>query len=1481
MRKLVLALKLSLFLNVFFIQIGQCQLEFIENQGQWGKEYGLRAKLKHGDLWLAGNKVAFALSDFGADEHKGRGHVHSNPDRAREHHYYMEFPGSLPDVKLKGLDKKSQYHNYYIGAQENWRSEVPLYQVAVHQNLYQGIDMIWKEEKETLKYEFDLKKARNSNQIRIRYTGLTKMQLKGGKLRLETSIGRITEQEPIAFQNRNGKKVAVSCRFKMIDNQTVGFEFPNGYVPDEPLIIDPVLIFSTFSGSRSDNWGFTATYGENGTTYSAGIVLGPRFPRTPGSYQPIYSGDSTFPNLYSTFDIGILKFNSIGTQLLFATYLGGTEAETPASIVVDHNNDLIVLGATSSANFPTTIGAYDRTFNGGVAVSPFGPDESVVKFRQGSDIIVSKFSPNGNQLLGSTFLGGSENDGILTLISQGNSVLVRNYGDAFRGEVAVDSLGKIYIASHTKSTNFPTVTPLQASKSGGFDAICSRFNANLTALEFSTYFGGSGDDGAYSIQVANPTLIYICGGTSSSNFPRVAGGLNSTYKGVADGYVCRFNPSGGIASAKATYVGTSSYDQSYFVQLDRKGLVYLFGQTTGSYPVSPNVYSNPNSSQFIHCLSPNLDSTKFSTVFGNGDNSLPNISPTAFLVDDCGRIYCSGWGGSINNIAGYINGSTTGMPTTADAFSQVTDGSDFYLIAFERNASALSFATFFGNNQSGTEHVDGGTSRFDKKGVVYQAVCAGCGGSSLFPTTPGVYSNTNQASNCNNAVFKYDFSLLNARYVPSQTQACAPATIHFKSNSVYASSYQWDFGVGEPSVVTDLDTITFVFDSAGTYTVKLVAINIDACPARDSITKIITIQKVPSFSGDSLRFCSFSDTLQFPTLPAGPFTYSWQPPTFLNFANSATTNVINPQNSVVYTATVSSSFGCKESANFKLSNGVLLAKAKADTTKGCFPFTVQMTNQSIQGKEYTWFWGDGDSTVSDSTSIPHTFSQPGVYWIKLLAKNDTTCLTESWDSLRIDVLASPLAVDTLIRFCTDSSLVLVPGANEGVRYFWSPGNLLNDSTLSNPIFINPENRVFQLLVESEFNCRTSTNVTVRDGRLKAAFDLGVSDVCVPVSLNLTNTSTNAQQSLWLWESDSTLVSGNGTIPFLVNQPGRLKIRLKVFSDTACQNLDETEVIADFGGFVDIPKVTKFFCPGDSVRLTAFSGPDYQYAWPGFVQVGILPNQGTLLGLDSLKFSIQITDTLQCVGNQNFEVFPSVPNANFTIENQFNLCTDELRYRFVAVDSQLDAYFWKFLGSEKTGAVTSYSFPQRGVFPVKLTVNRDGCLDSTSQLLDVKDAPLVLESKFNWTEKWNNCLEFPEFILENKSIGAERYVWVFGADSLVGPQTSITPKAEGDFKLTLKAYQNGCLATFVQQTNVRKLTPPNLITINGDGKNESFQILHLPTGTGIEIKNRWGISIFSSDNYQNDWKPDGSEGTVFYRLKLPEGNSCNGWIQMVK
>ena len=399
----------------------------------------------------------------------------------------------------------------------------------------------------------------------------------------------------------------------------------------------------------------------------------------------------------------------------------------------------------------------------------------------------------------------------------------------FRGEINVDAQDRPWVASVTGASDFPVVNaPFPAYGGGSTDAVLFRLSNDLSALEWSTFVGGSSADAAYGVQFTPGGEPVLCGGTTSGNFPTQADGDDTTFGGVADGFALRFAAGGG-APTGGTLFGTNNYDQAYFVQVDAIGQVYLFGQSIGNKPVSAGTYSDsPQAGQFVACYAPALDELVWHTRIGDpGNVGSIDISPTAFLVSDCGEIYMSGWGGSTNNSSPFIFSSgTNGMPTTDDAFQTGTNDGDFWLGVMNPGGTELSYATFFGGGTS-AEHVDGGTSRFDKDGTVYQAMCAGCGGNSDMPTTTGAWSSTNDSFNCNLGLFKFELGELDVGIdVATEGILCDGLDVAFENTSTLGYNYLWTFDDSEIS--TEYEP-THTFSSPGSYTVILTVTDPAGC----------------------------------------------------------------------------------------------------------------------------------------------------------------------------------------------------------------------------------------------------------------------------------------------------------------------------------------------------------------------------------------------------------------------------------------------------------------------------------------------------------------------------------------------------------------------------------------------------------------------------------------------------------------------------
>lgn len=1028
----------------------QQQIRFTENKGQWPEEVLFRMPLSHGAMFLEKNRITYHFihdCDLQIIYHPHQS-PHTKPTeplaehiQLRHHAFQVIFKNSMPHPSISGRHPLPDYTNYYLGNDPSrWATRVMSYNEVVYQNIYPGIDLQFIEAEHRLKYQFVVAPYADVSAIQMELVGIDKIYLKNGALHYHTSVNEIQELPPFSYQIIQGKKVVIQSAFVLKEN-TVSFTFPKGYNKRYPLIIDPVLVFSTYTGSTADNFGFTATYDNNGHLYAGGIAFNVGYPVTTGAYSTTYAGGV---------DVSITKFNRQGSALIYSTYLGGSSDEAPSSLVVNANNELIILGVTGSSDFPTTVNAYDRTFNGGIPVSF---PQNGTTFSSGTDIFVSKLNADGSQLIGSTFIGGSNNDGIN---HNAITALQHNYGDQFRGEVIVDGDGYILIASSTRSPDFPVTGGFQSSLLGTQDACVMKLTPALTSIVWSTYLGGNNVDAGYSLKL-NPINfdVYVCGGTTSTNFPGTQSGLNSTYRGGnADGYIARISNNGALLVG-ATYLGTNQYDQVYFIETDISGNIYTIGQTSGQYPVINATYFNTNGSQFIHKLTPQLHSTIYATTFGSGTWQV-NISPTAFLVDFCENVYVSGWGGNVNNGWNSNTGNTFGLPITSDAYQSTTDGSDFYFIVLAKDADSLIYATYFGGMGS-DEHVDGGTSRFDKHGIMYQAVCAGCLGTSLFPTTPGVWSNTNNSFNCNLGSIKFEFQIDVVKVEVSAsptTIGCAPLTVQFNENGFNATEWFWDFGDGDTS---SLQNPIHTFTQPGTYTVKVVG---SATPCNlyiaDSAFLTITVLTDTLQVDFSYVQSGGCDSVEVVFSTSSPHIDSL----YWDFGDGYSSSDLNPRH-VYYaegtyeiTLTAIARSRCDTIAVIKQTIEIVFGKQNDISLSGdtaCAQKTIAFSATGSSAAIY--FWDFGDNNTSTEFNPTHEYNSPGTYVVTLIIV-DSTYYCDISDTATAIVYIAPN--DVIADFSTEKNeyeiyeaVVFNNLSQNATSYYWDFGDG-NHSTDTNP-----------------------------------------------------------------------------------------------------------------------------------------------------------------------------------------------------------------------------------------------------------------------------------------------------------------------------------------------------------------------------------------------------------------------------------------------
>ncbi|MFZ4797188.1 MAG: gliding motility-associated C-terminal domain-containing protein [Bacteroidia bacterium] len=749
------------------------KIYFTENKGQWPNDISFKFSSSDLHILLKDESISYYFLNP------------KNVADANEHGHKLEkkeivINGNYLSVLFKNANKscfpisngeaENSYKNYFLGNDKSkWKSKVYSYQNIIYPNIYNQIDLqINTSKSNVLKYDWIVKPNANLTDIKLQITGADSVYLNYDELYISHSQGILKEQKPFAYQIIEGKRVLVNVKY-ILKNNCIGFESEH-YNQNYNLVIDPDLIFSTYSGSTEDNFGYTATYDSKGNLLAGGITtdeFGGTYPVTPGAFQLIYKGGVKEGPVYLPCDITISKYSSDGKQLIYATYLGGKHNEYPHSLVVDNNDNLVVMGTTKSIDFPVSSKGYDTSHNGNY------------------DFIIIKFNADGTALLGSTYFGGYLEDGW-----NSDNSLYTFYADHFRGDVIIDNANNIIVGSCSFSMNFPIT-------SGSFGAAISdtlqkgvvfKLSPNCENLIFSSALQGTNKDVIYSIDLNSNQDIFIAGSTTNNIIGSNA--TNSYFGGQSDGFFAKIKNDGSTI-LKLKYFGTPSVDQIYSLELDNDENIYVIGNSLGNIQPIGNVYSVPNGKQFISKINKDFNTIEYISTFGTGKVGF-DVSINAFLLDDCGRIYMSSWAGTFQGTEART--STFGLPITSDALQKTTDGRDFYLMVMSQNAEKILYASFFGGNLTG-DHVDGGTSRFDKRGYIYQSVCASCPNFngeptiSDFPTSSDAVFKTNVSPRCSNAAFKMSFRFNDANILYS-FDTCAN-TVTLNTPTENALNYLW------------------------------------------------------------------------------------------------------------------------------------------------------------------------------------------------------------------------------------------------------------------------------------------------------------------------------------------------------------------------------------------------------------------------------------------------------------------------------------------------------------------------------------------------------------------------------------------------------------------------------------------------------------------------------------------------------------------
>jgi gliding motility-associated-like protein len=1264
-------------LIVYFVEgYGQVhELQYVENRGQWESNILFKSSIKEGNIYLERDRITIDLFE------KNRHHPRPIPSDSlpKRHAYNILFQGCNQNAKIQRNEKDIQYFNYFLGSDSSkWRGGCHAFREITYQEIYPNIDLKIQSEALSLKYSFILKKGARIEDIKMRYNGLDSLWIdREGNLQCQTTMGNSVDLKPISYEWMGDYKKTIETHFD-VNKNLVTFRIPSISSPvDRNIELDPSIVFSSYTGSTADNFGATATFDYLGNVYAAGMVYDQGYPITVGAF------DNTFNNVTNKgyiSDIGITKFSSNGSTIIYSTYIGGNSNDCPHSLVVDQNNRLILLATTSSNNYPVTAGAYDNTFNGGSAVSGSLFAGLGLEYPNGADIVITKFNALGSALIGSTFFGGSGTDGV------GNDIALNvNYGDVVRGEVMTDSNDFIYIASTTTSTNLPTTQfSYKSTNSGGQDGFIAKFNVNLTSLVRCTYFGGSGNDAFYDLCFDTSGNIIVAGGTTSSNLPTTSGVVSPTAKGSTDGMIASFDPSMSVLRF-ATYYGTSSYDQIYFIESNRKNEIYVYGQTTDNtnYYTQGALYSLKNTGQFISKFNVSLTARTQSMYFGARDNN-PDLSPTAFLVDYCDKIFVSGWGSDLGTGASVYSLKTTGLPVTANAVQPTTvGGQGFYFMILEGDMSALNYGTYFGGTTSSSdEHVDGGTSRFDKNGIIYQAICAGCGGAqslTIYPNPSSVAGPLNKSPNCNLAVVKFDFGLPVKADFTSSTD-CAPGNITLTNNSHKVGTsltYFWDFGNGQTSTLANPTTF---YATPGTYNVKLKVSDPASCNLVDSIVKPVLMLGYKSTKLPDKKVCAGgSSRIGFPNVTDPSITISWTPTSYLDDPN-----ILAPYASPTTTTTY---------------RAIMIKGSCIDTgfqtvvVGGPSPMSISgldqvctNSNSKYTGTSYalgTYKWEPSASVLSSNRDTASMLISSSPFTIKLTYINEYGCETITTKNVTSGPASVSVVGDTIA--CK----------NELLNYTFTPvppGGTFTFSPMSNVVSQN--NNVVTFLVDTarwlvfdynfSANCRKKDSIYIR--LLKDVLKINADTLICKNSNAIVNATTNPRYSLF-WTPSADLVSSQGSSPAVFNLKGvekYLVVQATNVDRPSCFVKDSLKI-----KFIDnLFKMTadQTRCKDSGVTIYYASVPNVTYTWsPASLLVSSTSTYSKFKTDVSRYYYVTVTDNSGC--QMTDSIFVSVIDDLVQIWGNNLICPNDTVSLHVTKMTGA-TYSWKPLSKIISGASSS-------------------------------------------------------------------------------------------------------------------------------------------------------------------------------------------------
>lgn len=702
---------------------GKLPLSFEPNLGQVRQDGQGKVKfISRGrgySLFLTGNEAVLGLSKSAAPDGSARRPDPRNPSAnasaAKTDYVRMKLVGANPTPNITGVEELPGKSNYFIGNDPKaWHTDVPNFAKVKYKNVYPGVDLIYYGNQGQLEFDWVVQPGVNPSAITLDIGAGLASPLRiaaNGDLIIQTGDGEVHFQKPVVYQEQSTvgssqltakdedqkskieNRQLLNGRYILRGKHGIGFEVAS-YDHSEPLIIDPVLSYSTYLGGVGQDTAFGIAVDSTGNAYVTGGTSSTNFPTTAGTFNQVSSGASLCAGGAAASDpcgdVFVTMLNPGGTAVVYSTYIGGTGDDIGYGITIDSTGNAYVVGLTNSSDFPTTAGVFQSTLGG------------LGGFNQG-DAFALKLNSTGSTLTYSTYLGGSNND--------------------FAQGVAVDSSGNAYITGFTCSdTNFPIHNPLRtlSTCTVGGDAFVTALNPTGASLVYSTGLGTGGGVG-FGIAADSTGDVYVTGGLNGTPTFATAGAAQTTSGGSGDAFVVKIN-SGGSAIGYATFLGGSGGDAGTAIAIDSSGNAYVTGATKSTnFPTASPIQAVLGGPQdaFVTKLNAAGSALTYSTYLGGSGGDVGN----GIAVDSLGQAYVAGGTASSN------------FPLASPIQAALGGAHNAFVANLNAAGSALVFSTYLG----GSEYDSGSGIAVDSSGNVY---IAGQSLSNDFPVTSGVFQST-------------------------------------------------------------------------------------------------------------------------------------------------------------------------------------------------------------------------------------------------------------------------------------------------------------------------------------------------------------------------------------------------------------------------------------------------------------------------------------------------------------------------------------------------------------------------------------------------------------------------------------------------------------------------------------------------------------------------------------------------------------------